>query len=60
MEVLTASFFGELERNKRIANLNETIVWILIFSAMIIGYLKFKQIRIKNLVGKELDKLVSQ
>ena len=57
MEILTASFFVELERNKRIDTLNKAIVLILILSALIIGYLKIKQVWIKNLVGKELDKL---
>ena len=59
MEILTASFFVELERNKRIDTLNKAIVLILILSALIIGYLKIKQVWMKNLVGRELDKLES-
>lgn len=57
MEVLTASFFVELERNKRIAQLNQVILWISILSLMIIGYLKARQIWMKRVVGSAVRNL---
>jgi tetratricopeptide (TPR) repeat protein len=60
MEVLTASFFGELERNKRIAQLNKAILWISLLALIVIGYLRIKQIWMKRLVGKAVGELVRE
>ncbi|MEM6830156.1 MAG: tetratricopeptide repeat protein [Bacteroidota bacterium] len=58
MEVLTASFFGELDRNKRISNLTDVIIWILVVSISAIAYMKIRQVWMKRVISRELDKLV--
>ena len=60
MDVLTAGFFIEMERNKRIAQLNKAILWISLLALIVIAYLRIKHIRMKRLVGKAVGELVRE
>lgn len=54
MEVLAASFLGELERNKRISILQTSLICVLIIAIVIIAYLKGNQIMVRTAIQKEL------
>lgn len=58
MEILTASFFGELERNKRISKLWDAIYFILLLSTTIISVMVMKRIWVRKEIEKEVKKLM--
>lgn len=60
MDILTAAYFSELEKDKRIHHLKIAMIWIAVVLTGIIIFLKLRQIWMKRVVTKALKNLVGK
>ena len=60
MELLTASFFVELERNERIEQLNNVIIFISFLFVLSILFIKLRQMWVNKTLQKELQFIIQE